>query len=60
MSDDMNSAPAADASLNVGINQESAPIQEGVTPAEPEAKAEAKRIRELKLKVHGQEFTGAS
>jgi hypothetical protein len=59
MSDDMNSAPAADASLNVGMNQESAPIQEGVTPAQPEteAKAEAKRIRELKLKVHGQEFT---
>jgi hypothetical protein len=59
MSEEMNSTPAADASLNVGMSQESAPIQEGVTPAQPEAqaKAEAKRIRELKLKVHGQEFT---
>jgi hypothetical protein len=61
MSDDMNSAPAADASLNVG-SQESAPLQEGVTPAQAEAthaavKSEAKRIRELKLKVHGQEYT---
>lgn len=60
MSDEMNSAPAADA-LNVGSGQvESA--QEGVTPAQAEAthaeaKAEAKRIRELKLKVHGQEYT---
>jgi hypothetical protein len=62
MSDDMNSAPAADASLNVGNSQESAPIQEGVTPEQAEAthaavKSEAKRIRELKLKVHGQEYT---
>jgi len=59
MSDEMNSAPAADA-LNVGSQVESA--QEGVTPVQAEAvhaeaKAEAKRIRELKLKVHGQEIT---
>lgn len=58
----MNSAPAADASLNVGSQVESAPSQEGVTPEQAEAnhaavKSEAKRIRELKLKVHGQEFT---
>lgn len=60
MSEEINSAPAADA-LNVGMSQESAP-QEGVTPAQAEAshaaaKSEAKRIRELKLKVHGQEYT---
>ena len=57
----MNGAPAADA-LNVGSQLESAPTQEGVTPEAAETahsavKAEAKRIKELKLKVHGQEFT---
>jgi hypothetical protein len=62
MSEEMNSAPAADASLNVGMSQESAPAQEGVSTVQAEAnhaaaKAEAKRIRELKLKVHGQEIT---
>lgn len=61
MSEEMNSAPAADASLNVG-SQVDASAQEGVTPEQAavthaEAKAEAKRIRELKLKVHGQEIT---
>lgn len=61
MSEEMNSAPAADA-LNVGSNQVESSVQEGVTPEQAaathaEAKAEAKRIRELKLKVHGQEIT---
>ena len=61
MSDMENGAPAADA-LNVGSQIESAPIQEGAIEAQAEAqhaeaKAEAKRIRELKLKVHGQEIT---
>lgn len=60
MSDEQTGAPAADA-LNVG-SQVEASSQEGVTPAQAEvahseAKAEAKRIRELKLKVHGQEYT---
>ena len=55
-------APAADA-LNVGSQvDQSASLQEGVTPEQAEAthsvaKAEAKRIRELKLKVHGEELT---
>jgi len=61
MSEEMNSAPAADA-LNVGSNQVESSVQEGVTTEQAaathaEAKAEAKRIRELKLKVHGQEIT---
>jgi hypothetical protein len=61
MSEMESGAPAADA-LNVGGQFESAPGQEGVTPVQAEAthaqaKAEAKRIRELKLKVHGQEIT---
>lgn len=62
MSDDMNGAPAADA-LNVGSQIDTSASQEGVTPAAAEAThaaatvAEARRIKELKLKVHGQEFT---
>jgi len=62
MSDMESGAPAADA-LNVGSQvDQSASLQEGVTPEQAEAthsvaKAEAKRIRELKLKVHGEEFT---
>jgi hypothetical protein len=60
MSDEMNSAPPSDA-LNVGMGQE-VQAQEGVSHEQAEAthaeaKAEAKRIRELKLKVHGQEIT---
>jgi len=62
MSDMESGAPAADA-LNVGSQvDQSASLQEGVTPEQAEAthsvaKAEAKRIRELKLKVHGEELT---
>lgn len=64
MSDGFNgAAPVADA-LNVGSNvapsQIEAPVVEGVeteAPVAPVTPAAAKRIKELKLKVHGEEIS---
>lgn len=63
MFEEQNGAPAADA-LNVGASEvESADalnteeVVENQGAAQEAAKAEARRIRELKLKVHGEEIT---
>lgn len=63
MSDEQNSAPTADA-LNVGGQVDGSEVSGAEDVAEVQnnvqeaaAKAEAKRIRELKLKVHGEEIT---
>ena len=59
---EMSAAPVATDALNVGSTgaEDTGSIESGVeTAASAEAaqKAEAKLIRELKLKVHGEEIT---